>query len=695
MIRRVCNLWCVFILLVLSCNTAAARECVAAYDFGQGNSFYIPANPDAGNPTGESKLIYKNPKNHQVAPWVATNFVTLGNSEGSAENNIKIRVSGSWTPWGGDPAKITNQCVLEACDPAHPDQIPCLSGGMSVKIDETASNIPCVMSKGWGLYGLIAIDRGKERKDPNDPMYAKTLPNEYFRTFRVAPLKQDADGEFFELGSTQQCALDEDGKTVCIEDAEKGGRKSILRGNLYFKILDNYYPDNEGEYIVTILSGVAGKKGFIQESIEYFTNTMHNVTEHLYKGLTGNLGFITMVRALLVIYVTISGVLFMLGMLRMHVSELVVRLFKVGVIAALISHTSWEFFNTYLFSFFTVGAQSIATMMTKAAFSYTEQFSGGQFILPEDMNALSVFDNVVKMLINPSIHYKIVAMMFYKFYIVYMIFIYVCIGILLLAIIRSVMLYVVSIMLVALMLVIAPLFILMMLFQATKELFDNWLKQLLANALLLIVVSASMAIMINLILNQLESLLYYKVCWDIIWSLKIGSWDLLDIWFWHPDQPDQLDICLTPINFFSFLFVCVLFNAFMQEIPDLIDSLSVAFLMPISTMYGNMVGTFERSAIYQRTLGYLHEIRSVVNPAAPLLLSPDRDKHGRSTPTILQRAYGAYDTVTDKFERAMSGSGSPDTQFLNTPRDFVGKGIETVKEITPSAVKGIFDIEQK
>jgi type IV secretion system protein VirB6 len=686
MMQGICKLWYVVFLLILSANITEAKQCVAAFDFGQGTSFYIPANPDAGNSGSESKLIYKNPKNKQVAPWVATNFITLGNPEGSQQNNIKIRVSGAWTPWGGDPEKIKTQCEMQPCDPADANQIPCLKGGMSVKINDDASNIPCVMSKGWGLYGLIAIDKNNGRKDPNNPLYARTLPNEYFRTFRVAPLKSDADGDYFELSFTEQCDLDDNGQTICVVDADKGNLKKIVRGDLYFKIIDNYYPDNEGEYVVTILSGIAGKKGFIQETIEFFTYTMSDVTEKMYKSFTSGLGFITIVRALLVMYVLITGFLFMLGLLREHVSELVVRLFKVGVIAALISHTSWEFFNTYLFSFFTVGAQSIATMISKAAFAYTGEVGGGQFILPEDMNSLSVFDNILKMLISPSIHYKIAALLFYKWYgFVYMVFIYICIGILMLAIIRSVMLYVVAIMLVALMLVISPVFILMILFQATKELFDTWLKQLLSNALLLIIVSASIAIMANLVLNQLESILYYKACWDIVWSLEIGSWTLFDLWFWYPNQPSQLDECLTPINFFSFLFVCILFNAFMQEIPELIDSLSGAFLQPITKIYGNMTNTFMQTTLYRKTVQYIEEARSIVSPTSLLLLT----ERGRG---ILRGGHGVYDTVTGKFERAMGETGwNPDTQFLNAPRDLVGKVIDAGVDKVTHKNRGVFD----
>lgn len=684
--NRNCNLWFI-IMFLLSALVAEAKECVPAYDFGQGSVFEIGSNPK------REDLIFPRPNNKQTAAWTPTNFTTLG----SSKQKLKIRVDGAWGPWGGDlnqtGKEAIKECTLKPCNPSSSAQAPCLDGGYAVIVDQDGGNIPCMLTNGWGLYGLIAIGEGEHRKNPNDKNYAKTLPNEYFRTFRVAPLMKDNDGGYFELDATRQCTLDDTGRTVCKVDTEENGKNTTIKGSLYFKILDSNYEDNVGSYVITVLSGVAGKKGITQEAIEYFTKVMHDVTERIYRGLTGNLGFITMVKAFLLAYVVLSGLLFMLGMLRMHISELIVRLFKLGVVATLVTQTSWEFFNTYLFSFFTVGAQSIATIITKAAFTYSEQYGSGQYILPEDANSVSVFDNVLQMLISPSLHKKIWALLFHKYYIVYLLFIYVCIGILIMAIIRSVMLYIVSIMLVALLLVISPIFIIMILFQLTKQLFDDWLKQLLSNALLLIVVAVAMAIMVNLILNQLESMLYYKVCWDVIWSLKLGSWNLLDIWFWTPDEPNQLDKCLTPLNFFSFLFVCIVFNAFMQEIPALIDSLAVAALMPVSGAYNTMVGRAQQSTLYTKTVGYVNEARALASPTSLLLPFAGGRQLLSGKNAMLEKGQGLYSTIEDKYTRAVSGSGISSTDALQWPRDKVGGVVDAVTETITPKNRGIFDTD--
>ena len=669
------NYFKIIVLLILSqavSYVANAQECIAAYDFGQGGTFYVAANPDENN-TGKSTLIYSTPKNSQVAPWISTGYSTMGQSDSSGDTNeaesiLKIYVSGAWGPWGGDPTKMTTVCAMQACDPGSNEQEPCLKGGQHVD-DSTTSQIPCKLTSGWGLYGLVAIGGA----DPNDLKYAKTLPSEHFRTFRISPLQSDKDGNFLELRYTEQCDLDANGKTVCKPDKDAYGRNIVIKGDLYFKILDDYYEDNTGSYTVTIASGVAGKPGFIQLAIEYFTQVMKSITKKLFISFTSNTGFITIVKSILVLYVAISGLLFMMGLLRSHISELIVRLFKVALMSILISSNSWEFFNNNLFSFFTDGALSIATMITKSAFGYSSQYGAGQYILPENATAVSVFDNVVKMMIHPSIHKKIFGILFYKWYVVYLVFIYMSLLIMLTAIVRSVALYLTSIMLITLLLVISPIFMVMMLFKLTKEMFDTWLKQLWVNALMLIVVSASMALMINLILNQLENLLYYKVCWEILWTLEIAHFKLFDFWFWHPSVPSQLDTCITRINFFSYLIVCVLFSAFMQQIPELIDTLAQAGVMPLTRLFGGMNSTFHNNVFYRKATGMVYQVRSVASISMPLALTNTGQR-------AVGMVTGTYDSVTDKFERAASGGGGA---LFNTPiasgiRDFVGSKLEVI-----------------
>ncbi|MCE2992740.1 MAG: type IV secretion system protein, partial [Candidatus Jidaibacter sp.] len=459
MILKILQISFLILFSFISNAYAMPERCIAAYDFGLGGAFLIKANPDEGN-SGASRLVQSKPYRDQIASWVPTYLSTTGTSQSSSsaygDGKLKVYIAGQWGPWGGDVENMKNQCDLRPCDPSKAADAVCLSGGLIVDMKPDGSNVPCKLENGIGLYGLVALDVNGKRYDPNDPAYARALPNKYFRTFRMWPLQEDSDGKYFELNFTQQCDGSDAGGTVCIGDKDAAGQDVVAKGSLYFKILDRYYQDNTGGYEINVVSGVISEKGFIETVIESFTKIMMNVAQKMYIAITSDFGFITAVKALLVLYVSMTGLLFMMGMLNINQGELLVRIFKIALITILISDTSWDFFNKYLFSLFTEGAASIGAIVTKATFGYSNDYGFLHFILTDTSSPLSVFDSIINVIKNPNIHCKIAALLLYNYYyFLYIVFIYLCIYILILAIIRGVVLYITAVLFIALMLIIA------------------------------------------------------------------------------------------------------------------------------------------------------------------------------------------------------------------------------------------------
>jgi type IV secretion system protein VirB6 len=673
--------WIILVTALLHAVSAHGMECVPAYDFGQGNHFYIPANPDESIKTSGTNLIFDKPANAQVAPWVPTTFKTVGqarNEDGTNESTstLRIYVSGAWGPWGGDMKSITNYCTVRACNTSASPDTPCLVGGLVVPFieNDAAGNLPCKVSGGLGLYGLIALEKDGVSVDPNNKTLAKHLSSQWFRTFRVHGLQQDADGEFFEISSTRRCNIDDNGQSVCVEDTDQNGQPIVARGTLYFKILDRYYQDNTGGYSINVVSGLQAKLGFIDRVVSSFKKILNDTTTKLYTALVTQSSFIQIARALLVLYVAISGVMFAMGMLNASAAELVVRLVKIALITILISEQSWNFFNTYLFSFFTDGAASIANFVTESVFLYSSHAGMGKYImLPEGSSPLAVFDTIVRLLLSPSVHKKIWSLFLYRWYVLYIIIIYTCIGIMIFAIIRSVSIYITSLMLIAMLLFLAPIFLLMILFSTTKELFDTWLKQLLVNALALVVIAISASILINLILEQFETLLTYRTCWQTVYTLDFKLWKW-SISFWYPTDDAQIDNCITAANLFSLLFICVLFEAYMEQIPTLIDSLANAGLMPISSLYGGAADAARGSTIYRYVTSSINQTRAILNPVGWVSMT----EGGAET---LSQAHRIYDGVSGKFSSYMGVDRSrQSSDFLSTPRDAIGGVIGAAKK---------------
>lgn len=651
-------LFCVSSEAYSACSGRDPKDCIGASNFGLGGDVYIKAKPT---------LLKDKPITDQVAYWTPTpqNLMTTGVGKDvlcemnppspsckSKRGILKIYLEGSWFPWGNEAnPNVTGpipSCGPEACEAKSGGRDPkannslCFNGD-GKRVIKTDLNIPCEQKDGYGVYGLIALqNEAGEMADPNASAdIAQNPPSQDFRTFQLAPLQSDDDGKFFILDYSKVCEVTT-GNVNCSNDLNGKGDNVVLKGKLYFQIKDRHYEDNVGDIILRIVSGVYRPEGFIERVVTYFDSMMKATTEGLYKNVVSDTRIISAVRALLVLYITLYGLMFMIGLAEAKQQDMITRLMKVAFISVLISDQSWEFFNGYLFALFTDGAKYISDVVLDATL-YNNGFNKSpRFILPDDAVALSVYDILVDMLTSAAINNKILALLFYNGYFwIYVILIYTGIIFIFIGIIRAISLYFTAIMLVAMLLVTAPVFMVMMLFQMTKQMFENWLQQLTAAGMMLIVLSASMSLLIVLVQNQIESLFSYGVCRDIwftIWTEEYFFLNWVDVYFWCPKLDSEIDKCITPLNVFGFLFVAVVFEKVMQGIPQLIDALSNAQLQPISTLSGGAERTFNQS----------------VAPAAMSVLNYGRAGAGK----VLGGVVGAIDDKTLGFGRAIKADPS-------------------------------------
>jgi type IV secretion system protein VirB6 len=584
----------VLLITISSIKVSNAETCIAAADFGLGGTVYVFGNPeedpgldvythkDPRNPskTFKSKLLRVDPKGQQVAQWVDAQLFTTGkaknfeDSENRYFTNLKGFIEGGWYPWGNTSEE---NCNLLGCVKTLSKHAICLDGGIIVD-DDPDHVYPCKLKNGLGLYGLIAIDNNGSQLNPNELINALSLPSAYFRTFHAYPVKEGRrPGEvYFEITHTQVCENNEEGETVCVTDKDENGEDYIRKGRLYFKILDRHYQDNAGLYTVNIVSGVYGTKGFIEDTISSFEDAIKKVTSSIYTHISQDLKFIGLCRAMLLMYVAFTGVGFMMGIVQLKQQELVIRLFKVGLIATLISESSWEFFNTSLFQLFTEGADSVATIIMRSTLYRDGSVNEPIFIIPENASALAVFDIFLRMIISKPVNVKIISLLFYdwKFYLIPAI--YIGIFFILMGILQAVFMYILAIMQMALLLVVAPIFIIMVLFKMTKELFDGWIKQLINSSILIILTVSTIALMMTLILEQLQALLYYEVCWTSVWDLEILDLEIFNLKFWYPYSSVEVKSAITLLHYVAFLLVCLLFDSVLKQVPVMTDALSGA-----------------------------------------------------------------------------------------------------------------------
>ena len=364
-------------------------------------------------------------------------------------------------------------------------------------------------------------------------------------------------------------------------DPNSNGIPIVAKGKLYFKIMDTYYDDNVGGYEISIISGIVQKKGFIQKAIEVFEKQMDKVRANMFRAITLDGAFISAIRALLVLYVVIQALAFMLGMVKTHQAELVTRLFKVGIISVLISDSAWEFFNGYLFVFFTDGAESIAQMITKS--TMLDENGNSKYLLPDEYKSIAVFDIIINMFFSQAFIAKMFALFTGGITTPFAPFIIYGTVIILKAIFVSVKLYLLATIFTSLLIVVAPIMFPFMLFKATNDIFQAWLKQLISNAMLIIVISITIGFMMDILIAQIYNMISFDIqckglhLFDLL-GMNVGfSW-------WVP----QLNTSWGEFfrDFLSFFIIALLFRAWIDQIPTLIDALSNAQLQPMTRLFG-------------------------------------------------------------------------------------------------------------
>ncbi len=259
------------------------------------------------------------------------------------------------------------------------------------------------------------------------------------------------------------------------------------------------------------------------------------ITEAMYKGITFNGDFIQGVRALMVLYIVFFALSFMLGTLKITNKELMHVVIKLSIVITMISPTSWEFFNKYLFAFFIEGTDSLIYIMAN---NINNLITGVETPLMVNgvaqtgaANADSVFgflNSTFAILFSQEANIKLSALLA-TFPIGTFLAAIMYIGIIffLLALVKALLAYLISIIMVALLLFMAPIFICFILFKTTKPIFDKWIKQLTSYAMQPVLLFMVLAIFNVFIIMSLYSILNYSACYTCLFTINLPMSEIL------------------------------------------------------------------------------------------------------------------------------------------------------------------------
>ncbi len=586
------HLYIILLLPIILSGCCDDIVCIRADDTGQGGPITIPANIES------SKLLLVDPPNNQVARWIDSGYNTVGvASSGGKDTSIPLlaAIKGEWNPWGGVG---NSQCSTQNCASS---QAGCLTQGNATNLDYNgefvpinADNVPCALSKGFGVYGLIAIINSNTGKssDPNDSAMIAANPDpQLFRTFHVGP---SVKGDTLTLKSTLKCVPTSTSNNTtynCSQDTNANGEGIVAQGRLYFKVLDSYYLDNSGGVVIDLISGIY-QEGIVTLIVKTFSNYINKASQVLFQNFLKESKFLTLVKTLILLYISLTFTTFLLGISNITKNELVMRLLKISIVMVLLINVNdaFNFFNLYLISWFNSISQNFSDVVMSSLYDKNSPNSL-DLALPAGASYLTMYDTLIKQITSASISNKIWSLLFTSYF-YYIPLLYFCLLLIMIIVFKLTMYYILAIFQIALLVTMLPIFIIMILFKFTTELFQNWLKYMSSSALLIIVSTATAGLMFKLLGEPLGELFHYKVCYKTIIDLEVWGITLLKFCYWKPDSMAQMQAALEFSRYLTVLMITILFNIFISQVPPIADSLSNAAFRPSSRMASGALANF-------------------------------------------------------------------------------------------------------
>jgi type IV secretion system protein VirB6 len=363
-----------------------------------------------------------------------------------------------------------------------------------------------------------------------------------------------------------------------------------------------------GQYTLGIAKldsdGLESRNGPISQLVNTVRDVLYGkdgkagVVETLYTNLFKQTQVVTIIRVILLLFISFTAFGYLVGTLQMTQQDMIARLFKLAFISVLISDTSWKFFYDTFFKFFMDGGLELIAYVT--AGSLTSSDGSALLDVSSDPAAIfSFFDKPFKMLFTEQVWKKIAALMLSGvFGFIFAFIIIVAVVFYTISIAMAIFTFLMSIVSISLLIVVAPVFLSFMLFKFTKSMFDMWWKFLLSFMLQPVAMFTSIAIFNILFFMSLSTALGFTVCpscfleinlpfidrycaipaWQILFSLHAPSSSLVNMYI--------------PINTMQAAILCLLIAqgmyAFSGKILDITNMIVIGGMIYVATLGSHM-----------------------------------------------------------------------------------------------------------
>jgi type IV secretion system protein VirB6 len=227
----------------------------------------------------------------------------------------------------------------------------------------------------------------------------------------------------------------------------------------------------------------------------------------VYSGFVKKAAYV--IKIILVLYLVFFSISYMLGLVDYTTQGFIKYLMKFAIVAFLISETSWNFFGGYLVSFFIDGSIELVARYSASFLKAvaSDQQTCETMIIEDPYVIFSIFNGPIYQFIAADTWSRIWAIctngllgFVTACFLIFAIFHY------FIAIVKATVMFMFAIIINSILIVTAPVFIVCILFEKTKQMFDSWAKNLFSYALQPLFVYTSI-----IILNYIITILIYYI----------------------------------------------------------------------------------------------------------------------------------------------------------------------------------------
>ncbi|WP_341819255.1 type IV secretion system protein [Wolbachia endosymbiont (group A) of Brachyopa scutellaris] len=577
-------------VLITGCskNDMPFPRCISADYFGPepiAVSAHFSSDHDAFIPEGEDESVIDPDTgeinsgfhHNQVVKWKDTGLETNGDS-------LIVRVNGAWTSWSNNNKKeskkgsYTLQSLEQlkyatkfegkqsdnslpnfhlVCNDYKPSiqkfssksDTSCTVNCKCINEDDSANTVsrgaPCWFTNGHGAY--LLFQTGKD--DPNENL--KLMRDPQYPTVHLGynSVAENGSGLF---------TLDRD--STKLKDRNCNPVKLKKGWKIYVKILDRYYLDNVGGYSFEFLSGVQQPSSFgffdyiynylkcvllINENCkEHFNSNDPAVAQAMFENIAEkSTSFHNFVLSLLVLFVMISSLLYLFGMIRETKHDMLIRMMKITLVIVLISPGSFRFFYDHFLVLFVKGLEQLISVIT----NFAPNMNTGIIAQGDEAKLFSFMEDMFNKFFAYSVWKKFAAFLHYQMWASLLMIPAIFIGIVLyfLLCLYAYIIFLSGFMGIAFLIAIMPLFLISILFSPLKSLFEGWIKFCISFCLQSIMIFTLLSLLAAIIMNTFYRQLGFTVCYNKWFEVKLcapkwvfGGFCIVDKQYfgWTPGQ---------------------------------------------------------------------------------------------------------------------------------------------------------------